>query len=359
MSTRSTRSWFVAVSLGVMLAGACSGQQQETRKETPETVEEAARRRPPRDAGVVTPDGGVADAGAGTVDAGVADAGVVDAGVVEADAGTRDAGFTHVRIMAANLTSGNGQSYDPGNGLRLMKGVAPDIVLLQEFNYKRNTPDDLRELVETTFGPEFHFHRESESSDKIPNGIISRWPIRESGEWKDTTGGGSNRDYAWARIDLPGERDLWAVSVHLWSGGGSSGRNAEARELARAIQEKVPAADYLVVGGDFNTDSRSESALNVLSSVVTTSGPHPADQGGNGNTNRSRKKPYDHVLVDADLRAHQTATVIGGSTFPSGLVLDSETYRPLSEIAPVRQGDSRSTNMQHMGVIKDFRVPAD
>jgi endonuclease/exonuclease/phosphatase family metal-dependent hydrolase len=351
MSTTSMRLCFVAVALGGMLAGGCRNPPTETPpQETPESPAEVERKRPrpPRDAGVVSPDAGAPQTP--PADAGVADAGVPDGGVAGGS-------FTQIRVMAANLTSGNTQSYDQGHGLRLMKGVKPDIVLLQEFNYKRNTPADLRELVDTTFGPGFHFHRESESSDKIPNGIISRWPIRESGEWKDTTSGGSNRDYAWARIDIPGAKDLWAVSVHLWSGGGSSGRNAEARELLTAIQQKVPAADYLVVGGDFNTDSRSESALTVLSNVVTTSGPHPADHRGNGNTNLSRKKPYDHVLVDTDLREHQTATVIGGSTFPSGLVLDSRTYQPLSEIAPVQEGDSRSTNMQHMGVIKDFRVP--
>ena len=37
------------------------------------------------------------------------------------------------RIMASNLSSGNYQSYDPGHGIRLMQGVDPDIILIQEF----------------------------------------------------------------------------------------------------------------------------------------------------------------------------------------------------------------------------------
>jgi hypothetical protein len=40
-------------------------------------------------------------------------------------------------------------------------------------------------------------------------------------------------------------------------------------------------------------------------------------------------------------------------------VLDSRVYTPLSEIAPVQADDSASTNMQHMGVVRDFRIPAN
>jgi len=37
--------------------------------------------------------------------------------------------------------------------------------------------------------------------------------IVEAGEWDDPRVG--NRDFAWARIDIPGPVDLWAVSVHF------------------------------------------------------------------------------------------------------------------------------------------------
>ncbi|HZI16296.1 MAG TPA: endonuclease, partial [Myxococcus sp.] len=115
--------------------------------------------------------------------------------------------------------------------------------------------------------------------------------------------------------------------------------------------------DYLVIGGDFNTDTRTESCFSTLSNVVVTSSPYPADRNGNGNTNASRGKPYDHVLVDADLRQYQVPTVIGGSTFSSGLVLDSRVYSPIGEISPAMSSDSGASSMQHMGVVKDFRVP--
>jgi endonuclease/exonuclease/phosphatase family metal-dependent hydrolase len=205
-------------------------------------------------------------------------------------------------------------------------------------------------------GPGFHSYREGGA--QIPNGIISRWPIIASGEWDDPYV--SNRDFAWARIDIPGPRDLWVVSVHLLTN--DRKRNDEANSLVNYVRDaNIPADDYLVIGGDFNTDTRAETCLTTLSQVVDTAGPHPVDGNGKDGTNANRTKPYDQVLVDADLRQHQQATVIQGetssSTFANGLVLDSRVYSPISEIAPARRDDSAAPNMQHMGVVKDFLVP--
>ncbi|QSQ11592.1 endonuclease/exonuclease/phosphatase family protein [Myxococcus landrumensis] len=309
------------------------------------------------DAGTDTDAGSTTDAGTDTDAGSSTDAGTdTDAGS-STDAGTdTDAGSgggtTNIRIMAANLTSGNGQDYDPGHGIRLMQGVDPDVVLIQEFNYKSNSVADIREMVQTTFGANFSYYRETGA--QIPNGIISRWPIIASGEWTDVEVG--NRDFAWARIDIPGPKDLWAVSVHLLTR--SSGvRNTEARNLVNYIRANVPEDDYLVIGGDFNTDSFGESCFGTFSEVIVTSAPYPADRNGKTGTNFARAKPYDHVMVDADLNQYRTATVIGSSQFPNGLVLDSRVYSPLSEIAPVQAGDSAASNMQHMGVVKDFVVP--
>jgi endonuclease/exonuclease/phosphatase family metal-dependent hydrolase len=259
-----------------------------------------------------------------------------------------------LRLMGANISSGNKQSYDPGEGARIFQGLKPDVVMIQEFNYRSNSSSDIRGFVDSTFGSSFAYYREGGA--QIPNGVISRYPIVESGEWDDSQV--SNRDYAWARIDLPGPVDLWAVSVHFLTSS-SSKRKAEASELAGYIAAKVPAGDYVVIGGDFNTDNRSEAALGSLAGTVVTAGPYPADSDGNGNTNASRRKPYDWVLVDSDLDAHKTATVVGGSSFPSGLVVDTRRYSPISEIAPASTGDSGATNMQHMAVVRDFLIPTD
>lgn len=257
-----------------------------------------------------------------------------------------------LRIVAANLTSGNGQDYDPGHGARILRGLQPDIVLIQEFNYLNNTASDFRAWVDDTFGADFSYMREP-SPGQIPNGVISRYPILASGKWEDANV--SNRDFAWARIDIPGDRDLWVISVHLLTTS-SSNRNAEASQIINYIAAQgIPSTDYVALGGDFNTDSRTESCLNTLSSYFVTSGPFPVDQSGNGNTNANRNKPYDWVLADAELHALRTPVVLGANSFANGLVFDSRVYSPLP--SPVLVGDSGATNMQHMAVVRDFLIP--
>jgi endonuclease/exonuclease/phosphatase family metal-dependent hydrolase len=259
-----------------------------------------------------------------------------------------------VRLMAANISSGNYQSYDPGHGTRIFQGTKPDVVMIQEFNYGDNSASAIRSFVNTAFGTSFSYYREAGA--QIPNGVISRWPIVASGEWDDPYV--TNRDFAYARIDIPGPRDLWVVSVHLLTSDATT-RNNEATNLVSRIKSLVPAGDYLAIGGDFNTGTRTESAFSTFSQVVTTGSPYPADKNGNTNTNATRAKPYDHVLVDSDLRAYQTSTVIGSSSFSAGLVVDTRVYSPLSDISPALSADSGATNMQHMAVIKDFLVPAE
>jgi endonuclease/exonuclease/phosphatase family metal-dependent hydrolase len=259
-----------------------------------------------------------------------------------------------VRLMAANLTSGTQQSYDPGHGIRIFQGVKPDVAMIQEFNYGANSAADLRSFVDQAFGTTFSYCREAGA--QIPNGVVSRYPILQCGEWDDPRV--SNRDFSYARIDIPGPVDLWAVSVHLLTTS-TTERNLEAQSLVSYLTQNVPDSAYLAIAGDFNTGSRTESCLTTLSSKVVTSGPYPVDQNGNGNTNASRAKPYDWVLVDPDLHARRTSTVIGASSYASGLVVDTRVYTPLSEISPAQFGDSGATNMQHMGVVRDFLIPSD
>ncbi len=257
-----------------------------------------------------------------------------------------------VRIMAANLTSGNDQSYDPGEGIRIFQGLDPDIVLIQEFNYGNNTAADLNEFVMTAFGEGFYYAREI--NKQIPNGVISRWPIVEAGYWNDTRV--SNREFVWARIDIPGEVDLWAVSVHFLTTG-SGDRSSEASQLVNYVEQNVPEGDFLVIGGDLHTNSTGEQAIDTLEQLVSTT-YRPVDGKGNSNTNESRDKPYDWVLPDSDLEAFHVPVVIGSSTYPDGLVFDSRVYEPLSEVYPVQYGDSGASGMQHMAVVRDFAIPS-
>ena len=100
----------------------------------------------------------------------------------------------------------------------MFQGLDPDIALVQELNYKTNSEDDIQAFVATAFGPEFHLFRESDKP--IPNGIVSRWPILASGAWTDPYV--VDRSFAYAKIDVPGPRPLWAVSVHLLTSGATA-----------------------------------------------------------------------------------------------------------------------------------------
>ena len=163
------------------------------------------------------------------------------------------------------------------------------------------------------------------------------------------------RAFTWARIDIPGPNDLWVVSVHLLTANAST-RNSEAVALVSRFAANVPSDDYLLLGGDFNTDNRGESAFTTFSSRFVVTGPYPADQKGNGGTNSSRSKPYDNVLASPCLDRLQGAVRVGASVYPSGLVIDTTVYTPLTELAPAQFGDSNASNMQHMGVVRDFFI---
>jgi len=266
-----------------------------------------------------------------------------------------------IRVMAANLTSGSNQRYETP-GLNILKGLKPDIVAIQEFNYQStsglglNTPAALREMINATFGTNFVYFRESAYS--IPNGIISRYPLVASGSWVDSDTGVNDRGFAWARIDLPGTNDLYVVSVHLKasnSGSDVSRRADEVAELKAIITTNFPANAWLIVAGDFNIYSEDEAAVANLNSFLSDR-PVPSDQDGGINTNQGRSERYDRVLVSFSLTNLLTPAMFPSRTFTNGLVFVSGNYTPLSDVPPVQLGDSSVSGMQHMGVVKDFKI---
>ena len=259
-----------------------------------------------------------------------------------------------IRTVAANITSGNNQAYE-APGTRILQGLQPDVVMIQEFDVNSSSAADLRSWVDYTFGPEFNYFRENYNG--IPNGVISRWPIVASGSWDDTTIG--DRGFAWARIDIPGEKNLWVVSVHLKASSGSaSQRQTQAKQLVAYIQANVPPEDYLLLGGDFNTFSTNEACVRTLGDLLTTAAPHPVDQAGDPDTNANRNEQYDWVLAEPELDSLETPVKIGALSFAHGLVFDSRKFTPLNAVSPVFSGDSGASNMQHMAVVRAFAVPA-
>lgn len=260
---------------------------------------------------------------------------------------------TVVRVMAANIT-GNSQQYEDF-GIRILQGLKADVVAIQEFNYYNNTAADIRSMVDTAFGTNFVYFRENYTgSGDIPNGIISRYPIITAGSWTDTQMSSPNRGFAWAQLDVPGTNDLYVVSVHLLTSSATARAN-EAANLKALIQANFPANAWILVAGDFNTDSRTESAMVTFDSFLSDYPiPTDAEAGGNSNTSVNRNHPHDYVLPSFNFTNLETASVFPSHSFSNGLVFDSRVYTPLSDVPPVLYGDS--SNAQHMAVLKDFRI---
>lgn len=290
-----------------------------------------------------------------------------DAGVRDAEpeaSGPRDAdtdvqapstdvhpgGSSRLRIVAGNLTSGKNQAYQEP-GIRILTALVPDVALLQEVNYGTDAPADIRAFVDKTFGTGFTYVR---GSGGIPNAVVSRYPLLDSGEWADDKV--SDRTFVWATIDVPGPVDLLAVSVHLLSSQASA-RNSEATALLGLVAEKAAPGMYVTIGGDFNTGGRDEACVKTFGAVFGTAAPYPADTAGGTNTNGPRSKPYDWVIANAVLDGIKAPVKIASHTLPSGLVFDTREYTPLSEVPPAQSGDSAADSMQHMAVVRDFLLP--
>lgn len=258
--------------------------------------------------------------------------------------------------MSANITSGNIPSYDAQHGVRIFQGLKPDLVLIQEFNYGDNSESSIREFVDLAFGSEFHYYREEGKDKTIPNGIISRFPILEAGALNDPTM--TNRELVWARIDLPGETDLVAYSLHL-NHGNRGNRLIAAKEVARDALKRTKPNEFLVIGGDLNTKGQEEGSVLELRRVVQTT-PVPIDTQGSSGTNAHGTELYDWVMPNAALSQHEVCIdLLKGLSRPEkkGLVFDSRTFPRLELVAPIRKTDSGAPNMQHKPVIRDFEIP--
>lgn len=262
-----------------------------------------------------------------------------------------------VRVVAANLTSDKRQTYSPDNGnhsnpegagARILKALQPDVVLIQEFN----TSVPVRQWVNATLGENYAVARE-EVPGGIPNGVISRFPIISSGSWDDPQL--QNREFFWARIRLPGGRELWAVSLHLHAKAASS-RAREAAVLIEQLKQQVPKDALLVVGGDLNTRQTDEACLLTLKAGLVVPDPPPVDGHGNAATNSPRNRPYDWVLAGPSMEKLAVPVKLAGLEFPRGLVFDSRVFEQLANVPPVQKGDSALPMMQHMAVVRDFLV---
>ena len=254
-----------------------------------------------------------------------------------------------IRIVAGNISNGNAQTYDDGTGLRIFKALTADIALVQEMNYGNDGEEAMRSFVDAGFGAEYSWFRGNGTS--IPNGIVSRYPIVDTGQ-ADDPDSSNTRTFVWARIDVPGDHDVLAVSVHLSTD--APKRRPQVETLLGMIDGVVRDGDLLVLGGDFNTDSRDATGVPALAVRFEVNGPYPADGEGNPNTNASRGKPYDWVVADSELEARSIQTTLGERTYEHGLVFDARIDVDRSQVQGVQASDS--DGHQHMAVLRTFAV---
>lgn len=260
----------------------------------------------------------------------------------------REPADDRIRVAAANLVSGRRVSYDAGHGIRILQALQPDIAAIQGFFFRDSSPASLRDFVDRSFGRSFYYHRATLPRPDLANGIISRWPIVRRGVWTDPYS-----VVAWASIDIPGNVDLWVVSVSLWFE--TERRRLQTRDLAAAIRQTIPSGDFLVIAGTLNMDSWRDPALLSLTSVVTLPSQPPSDQRGRTGSDRDRSTPLDMVLANHFSR-YQTPVEIVGQSFPYGLIFDSRVFQPLRDMYPVLADDSAAPGMEHMAVIRDFAL---
>ncbi len=261
-----------------------------------------------------------------------------------------------IRFMSGNLTTGNYGNYDNGEGIRIFKALKPDIIMIQEFLYTKG----IGELVRTAFGDGYYYYQGAcylESGCK-PNGIISRYPIKPGMTGSIMSPQYEDRAWDWAVIDIPGERDLLVLSLHLHSKQ-EQAKNYEMDELVEEIETLQKSGNYyLAFGGDFNTTGREKTMEAMSGIAVVDEEKYPRDQKGNGATNAKRENYYDYVLFNEELNAMEVPVVIGDKEYPNGHVFDTRLYteEELEKLGEVKVTDSGAEQMQHMGVIRDIRL---
>jgi len=280
-----------------------------------------------------------------------------------------------LKIMSANVSKVG--TYAREESIRIFNGMEPDVAMLQEWEV--TVTNTYRNYVDEAFGPDFYYYLGySPGAGGFayqPNGIVSRWAFQTMGGWPDTVG--TNKpDFAWAQIDLPGDTDLLAVSVHLKAGSGDAAERAQQASLIKEYVENAlalnPSSSYVVVCGDLNTESQAEWCIQTFATFLEPTNHRPEDRLGDENTNQIRTRPYDWIMPNQLLDDLHTKLYIGDVDpqyeYDDGIVFDSHVFSrwsnpttagpatPLWNLSPVLYGDSHSSEMDHMGVMKAFDV---
>ncbi len=279
-----------------------------------------------------------------------------------------------LKIMTANVSKVG--TYSREESIRIFQGMGPDVAMLQEWEV--TVTNTYRKYVDDAFGADFYYYLGDSSGSGwgyMPNGIVSRWEIQTAGSWQDTSiSPPADNDFAWAEINLPGNVDLLAVSVHLKADSGEEARRvAQAQVIKDYVEGHLalnPSSSYVVVCGDLNAESQYEWCIQTFATFLEPTNHRPADRLGDENTNQIRTKPYDWIMPNQLLDDLHSTLVIGTEnyTYPEGIVFDSHVFSrwsdtttagpgtPLWNLPPVLYGDSHSSEMDHMGIMKAFDI---
>ena len=280
--------------------------------------------------------------------------------------------------MSANTTDylyGEPQKYhEPG--MNMFYAMDPDIIIIQELG---ESATKVVNALEEHFKTKYNIHV---GEGRIGNGIITKGdlPIKEVFSEASAIKTINDRKYEAAIVDIPGDKDLLVVSLHL-----SHKYNSEEYiPVANFVRSILAKGNYYVaLGGDTNATSRSY-ITNNWESILATGEPYPTDQRGRKGTNKARKEQYDWVLVDHEFQRFAVPTEVASASYAGGFILDSicfDSYNcnnrdlymnddcsysytadekkaktVIPELSPVRYGDSRVCGMQHMPVIRDFLI---
>ncbi|MGD9875034.1 MAG: lamin tail domain-containing protein [Kiritimatiellia bacterium] len=276
-----------------------------------------------------------------------ADTGGVDSETITITVGAQPSSFT---LLAGNLgaQTGPATSYYEPYAERILRGLKPDIACLQEWDYTNGT---IAQFVATNFGSSFEYYREEGAT--LPSGIVSRWPIVDSGILEDTEI--ATRDFPWVTLSIPGCAPVHVISVHVKAGtlaADIATREIEASIITNFIATTFPTSDYVVVAGDFNLTDRTESSLLIYTNILLKDNHQPADQDDDKTTNVSRDEVYDLILPNGSLNANHATLTVGALSFPEGMVFDSRLWSPPP--SPILTNDSAEVNMVHLALMKRF-----
>lgn len=263
-----------------------------------------------------------------------------------------------IKVMTANISHTLPFPRYGDKARRIFQGLKPDVVLAQEFSVQSGTR---REYIDVAFGADFDWSCSDDS-----NAVISRWDIQTHGQWSDPAFVNINRWFAWAVIDLPGDKDLQVISIHLKAGSTSSDVSRRL-QAAEALKDHVEASfdngQYIIIGGDTNAQGLGEAVLQKFNEFLDVFDHRPADRNGNMTTNEVRSKYLDWIMSNHLLDERHVPLYVGQvdtsfRRYTEGIVFDSWVFQTIGDLPPILYGDSHGEYMGHLAVMKAFQINA-